>query len=100
MLRFTLVALTLVSAPALAASHYQAEPVAKPELTRFVAKDVVWRCGDLGCSGAKSNSRPAIICAALAKEIGALRSFSAGGQALGDGELAKCNARAGAAQSN
>ena len=98
MFRTAFVALAMVSAPALAAPHYQAEPAAKPEQTRFVAKDVVWRCGDSGCSGAKSNSRPAIVCAALAKEIGPLRSFSAGGQALASGELDRCNARAGGAR--
>jgi hypothetical protein len=98
MLRIAFVALAMISAPALAAPHYRAEPAAKPEQARFVAKDVVWRCGESGCSGAKGNSRPAIVCAALAKEIGRLRSFSAGGEELSNGELDKCNARAGAAQ--
>jgi hypothetical protein len=94
MFRIAFATLALVSAPALAAPHFQAEPAAKPDQSRFVAKDVVWRCGDAGCTGAKSNSRPAIVCAALAKEIGPLRSFRAGGQVLANGELDKCNARA------
>lgn len=94
MFRTAFAALALVAAPASAAPHYQAEPAAKPEQARFVAKDVVWRCGDSGCTGARSNSRPAIVCAALAREIGTLRSFSAGGKTLANGDLDKCNARA------
>jgi hypothetical protein len=95
MFRTAFAALALIAAPAFAAPHFQAEPAAKPQQTRFVAKDVVWRCGESGCTGAKSNSRSAIVCAALAKEIGPLRSFSAGGEAMTSGDLDKCNARAG-----
>jgi hypothetical protein len=94
MFRTALVALALVSAPALATSHYQAEPAAKPSEAKLVLRDTVWKCGDAGCAAAKSNSRPTIVCAVLAKEVGALRSFSAGGKPLAADELEKCNSRA------
>ena len=94
MFRAAILAFALTSAPALASSHYQAEPAAKPAQAKFVVKDTLWRCGDAGCAGGQGNSRPAIVCAALAKEVGVLRSFSAGGTALAAEDLAKCNARA------
>ncbi len=89
-----LVPLLAAAAPALA-SHYQAEPAARPAQTKLVVRDTLWQCGDGGCASAsKSNSRPAIVCAVLAKEVGALRSFTAGGRALSAEQLEKCNARA------
>jgi len=77
------------------AQHYTAEPVAKPAATRLVVKDVMWTCNDAGrCSGSESNSRPAIVCASLARKVGTLRSFSAAGSAFAADALEKCNARA------
>jgi len=35
-----------------------------------------------------------VVCAILAKEVGALRSFNVKGQALSAEQLGKCNARA------
>ena len=88
------VALAAAAAPA-AASQYRAEPAAKPPQAKLVVRDTLWQCGDDGCaSTSKSNSRPAIVCAVLAKEVGALRSFSAAGRALSAEELEKCNVRA------
>jgi hypothetical protein len=94
MFRTAVLALALSAAPAVAAPHYQADPVAKPASARFAAKEIVWRCDDSGCSAGKGNSRPALVCAAVARQIGALRSFSAGGRPLAADELAKCNSRA------
>jgi hypothetical protein len=56
-----------------------------------VVKDSMWRCGPHGCASSRSNSRPAIVCAALAKEVGALRGFSAAGKAFTAEEMEKCN---------
>ena len=83
----------LASTPALA-SHYVAQPAAKPAQAKIVVRDLIWSCGDTGCSAAKNGSRPAIVCASLAKEVGKLESFSVAGAALGPAELEKCNARA------
>ena len=90
-----LVASLLLATPALAAGpHFQAEPAATPAETRFALRDTLWRCGDAGCAAAESSSRPAIVCAVLAREVGQLRSFSVKGEALSPEALEKCNARA------
>ncbi len=94
MLRAAVLAFALVAGPALAAPHYHAEPAAQPAETRFPVRDVMWTCGNGGCTGGESNSRPAIVCALLAREVGVLRSFSAAGKPLPSEQLEKCNARA------
>ncbi len=65
-----------------------------PSEGRLVLRDTFWRCGEAGCGAAESSSRPAIVCAVLAREVGALRSFTVQGRALAAEELDKCNARA------
>jgi hypothetical protein len=94
MIRTAALALALVASPAFASSHYHAQPVAKPAAAKLVLRDTVWKCGEAGCVGTKSNSRPATVCAVLAKEVGSLRSFTAFGEPLGAEQLEKCNARA------
>ena len=89
------VAVAAVPSPASAtAPHYRAQPVTLPAGDRLIVRDLVWKCGPSGCVTGKSNSRPATDCAALAREVGLLRSFSAGGRELSGAELEKCNARA------
>jgi hypothetical protein len=82
-------ALTSASAP-----HYRAEPVSTPAETKIVLRDTLWNCRENACVGTKSSSRPAIVCAVLAKKIGPLRSFHAAGEALAPAALQACNARA------
>lgn len=94
MLRTAFLALSLVSTPAFAAG-FQAETGSRPPQTAFVARDSIWRCTDTACvSTNQTATRPAIVCAALARQVGALRSFSANGRAFGAEELQACNARA------
>jgi hypothetical protein len=95
MYRKLLLSLALLSTPALAAAGFQAEPAARPSQERFVARESVWRCTDAGCvSTNRTSSRPAIVCAALARQVGTLRTFSADGRAFGAEELESCNSRA------
>jgi hypothetical protein len=94
MIRTAILALALAGSPAFASSHYHAQPAAKPDAAKIVLRDTVWKCGDAGCEGSKSTSRPATVCAVLAKEVGTLRSFTADGSALSPEQLEKCNARA------
>ena len=87
----------LLSAPGHAAGpgYYAATPVTAPAARRLVVRDTLWQCGDAGCAAsAKGNSRPAIVCQSLVKEVGALASFRAGAEAFDADALAKCNARA------
>jgi hypothetical protein len=94
MLRSAILSLALVSTPAFAAG-FQAETGSRPPQTRFVARDSIWRCTDTACvSTNETSTRPAIVCAALARQVGALRSFSANGRVFGAEELQTCNARA------
>ena len=94
MIRIAILGLALAGSPALANPHYLAEPAVKPATSKLVLRDTVWKCGDAGCAGSKSSSRPATVCAVLVRQVGSLRSFSANGEALSPQELEKCNARA------
>lgn len=81
------------SAPATAATgpHYRAELASPAPQARFVARDVVWTCDGTNCTAARGTSRPAIMCASLAKAAGPVSSFAAGGKTLDAAELARCN---------
>jgi hypothetical protein len=94
MFRPALLALAFLSTPAFAAGYFDAQPLARPAQERFVARDNAWRCGEAGCSSARSSTRPALVCASLVREVGALRSFSVGGRAFSSDELEACNSRA------
>ena len=89
---FILSAAGLASAPA-AAATYAAKPVV-PTSERFIARDIVWTCGPAACQGASDESRPAVLCQALAKRAGRIESFMVDGRAFGASELDKCNAAA------
>ena len=84
----------LSAAASAATVQYRAEPATPQSVARFVAKELVWKCGPAGCTAPRGNSRPAIDCAALAREVGELKSFAVGGRPLAAEELEKCNARA------
>ncbi len=92
MFRSAILSLALLSAPALA--QYHAQPQARPAAAQVIARDVLWRCGDGGCVAPTNHSRPAIVCALLVREVGALRSFTAEGRAFSAEELENCNRRA------
>lgn len=94
MLRLALAALAFMSAAPVMASHYTAQPAAKPSQAKLIVRDIIWFCGDAGCSAAKNGSRPAIVCGSLVKEVGRLQSFNVAGAPLPPAELEKCNARA------
>jgi len=91
----TLLSLAFIPAAAFAqAAHFTAQPETPPSQQRFVARDNAWRCGETGCTSARGATRPALVCAALAREIGPLRAFAAGGRAFTAAELENCNGRA------
>ena len=94
MLRYAIFSLAFVAAPAFAAG-FQAETSSAPAQERFVARDSIWRCAGTNCvSTNRTSTRPAIACAALARQVGELKSFSADGRAFAAEELQACNARA------
>jgi hypothetical protein len=77
-----------------AGAQYRAEPASPPTAARLIVKEIVWKCGAGGCVAPQGNSRPAVDCSALVREVGTLRSFTVGGQPLDSAALGKCNARA------
>ena len=87
----------ITPSPAQAASvpFYHAElsaPVAKSK-ARPIASGTVWKCAENACTAGEASSRPAIVCARLAKEVGPLTSFTAGGKTLEADDLARCNGK-------
>jgi hypothetical protein len=82
-------------APAHAAegAYYRAELTAPASSGHAVVGGLVWKCADTACAAPKGTSRPAIVCARLAKEVGEVSTFSAGGKALEADDLARCNGK-------
>jgi hypothetical protein len=89
--------LLLASAtPAFAgAPAYRLVPVAAISATEtVVVRDVLWKCAETGCVAKAATSRPAIVCATAAREIGKISAFSANGKDFTAEELAACNTKA------
>jgi hypothetical protein len=87
-------ALSLLGGTAFASGvQYRAEPAASPAASRLIVREIVWKCGSGACVAPQGNSRAAIDCSALAREVGTLRSFTVGGQPLDSAALGKCNAK-------
>jgi hypothetical protein len=78
--------------PAVAAS-YNAKLTAQTT-GRIVAREINWACGAGACQGATAESRPAVLCEALAKRAGKLDSFAVDGRAFSSAQLDKCNTAA------
>src|SRR4051794_12225175 len=94
MLRSILVLSALVSVAApVAAANYSAK-LSTPTAGRIIARDISWSCGTDACRGATPESRPAVLCEALAKRVGKVESFQVDGRAFSEAELVKCNASA------
>jgi len=83
----------LAAAPAMAA-NYSAKPVSPATESRIATRDILWSCGPQACFGSTQNSRPVVLCQALAKKAGRIESFSVNGRAMAAAELERCNASA------
>ena len=94
MLRPTLIlsSLTLVASPAMAASY--SAKLATPASGRIVAREINWACGPEACEGATDDSRPPVLCQALAKQVGRIDSFLVDVRPFTSVELTRCNAMA------
>ena len=90
--RFLIIAMIASAAPA-AAANYSAK-LTSPTNGRIVARDINWACGAGACQGATAESRPAVLCEALAKRAGKLDSFAVDGRTFSSAQLDKCNAAA------
>jgi hypothetical protein len=76
------------------AATYSAKLTAPPGTAQIIGRDISWTCNGSACRGATADSRPAVLCQGLARQVGALASFAADGRLFGAAELAKCNASA------
>jgi hypothetical protein len=85
-------AFAAVAAPA-AASNYSAT-LATPTHGRVIAREINWTCAGDTCQGATQESRPPVLCQALAKRAGKLESFLVDGRAFSAAELDQCNGSA------
>ena len=82
-------ALAIAAAPA-GAANYSAK-LASPASGRIIAREINWACGADGCQGATAESRPSVLCQALAKQAGHVDSFLVDGRPFTEAELGKCN---------
>jgi len=78
------------AAPGTPAGHSATleSPVSADNLT---AHGLLWRCAGAQCVATASNSRPVVVCQALAREAGPMIAFSAGGELLSAEQMARCN---------
>ena len=64
------------------------------EKSRIVVHNLLWQCDERRCVAAsQSDSRPVIVCMALARELGPVLDFATGGKALDAAGLARCKSR-------
>ena len=94
MVRSVLTVLVLVTVGAPAAGASYSATVANQASGHVIAREINWSCAGNSCQGATAESRPAVLCQALAKQAGRVQSFAVDGRAFSDAELGKCNASA------
>ena len=94
MIRFaSILATAFLAAPALGGT-YVATPIKGGQPAQVVTRDLAWNLKGATFIGRTDESRPLVLCQALAKKVGALSNFTVDGRALGAADLAKCNGRA------
>ena len=58
---------------------------------KAIAGGVVFRCEGTMCTAPRSRDRALRVCRELHREVGSIVSFTAGGTALSEADLARCN---------
>jgi hypothetical protein len=93
---FALAAATLSGTAALAApaTVYTAVPAAPTTRSGFITRSTAWRLQNGSFVAGQAPERPAVLCELVARQVGALTSFTAGDKAFDADQLAKCNAKA------
>lgn len=75
-------------------SYYVAVPEAQADKTSLITRSTPWQLRGNAYVANRAPERELVLCQLLAKDVGKLRSFSAGGAALDEAALGKCNSRA------
>lgn len=84
--------LTTGTTAALAGETSLRATLAEPaQANRLVAHGLLWRCVEDQCTAQAGNSRPLIVCQALAKTAGPVSQFGSGATMLDTEQLARCN---------
>ena len=93
--------LAATGAPAqTAAGYYVATPVAAPAKARLMTRSTPWRQINGTYVAAQAPEREMTLCQLVARDVGQLSSFSAGGKAFDAEALDKCNAKAPVAKTS
>ena len=69
-----------------------AAPLAAP--AKMVEGETLWSCAGSECSAARDTSRPAIVCARLARKVGQVTRFVTPKGEMPAEDLARCNTAA------
>jgi hypothetical protein len=69
-----------------------AVPLAAP--AKMVEGETLWSCAGSECSAARDTSRPAVVCARLARKVGQVTSFVTPKGEMPAEDLARCNTAA------
>ena len=83
-----------VAAGAQVGGYYVAVPAAKPSKTVLMTHATAWTLHDGAYVAPRAPERDTVLCELVARNVGALSSFTAGGNAYDADALAKCNAKA------
>ncbi|WP_375428017.1 hypothetical protein [uncultured Sphingomonas sp.] len=75
-------------------AYYIAVPEGRTGKASLITRSTPWTLRGDAYVANRAPEREIVLCQLLARNIGKLRSFSAGGMSLGDAALEKCNARA------
>lgn len=87
-------ALTPSTAEARSSTPYYSVELAAPAAESLaLIGGLAWQCEGTKCLAAKGTSRPVIMCKRVARELGEVTSFTAGGEALDADGLASCNGK-------
>ena len=78
--------------------YYVATPAAQSAKTQLMTHATPWRLQGASFVAAQAPERDLVLCQLVAKDVGQLSSFSAGGKAFDADQLAKCNAKAAVAK--
>lgn len=75
--------------------YYVATPATPATKLRLMTRETPWTLHDGAYVAAKAPVRDTILCQLMAREVGGLAAFSAGGKAFDATQIGTCNAKAG-----
>ncbi len=78
-------------------AYYVATPAAAPAKARLITRSTAWHVQNGALVASRAPERDAILCQLLARDVGGLTAFTAGGKTFDAAQLNACNAKAGIA---